>query len=67
MLQKTGMFLIIAGIIIGVGYGVYQFFASFASIPLLLRIAIAVFIAGLIVSLIALGFDRYKESKKEKF
>ena len=68
MVQKLGMVLVIASMVLGAGYGVYHLFAfSFASIALPLKIAIGVFVLGFVLLLIAVGWDRYQTSKKEKF
>lgn len=68
MLQKVGMILVLGGIATAIVYSFYLFFTSpNIAIALPFKIAIAVVLVGLLVLLIAVGWERYQASKKEKF
>ncbi|MFC1950838.1 hypothetical protein ACFLXN_00310 [Chloroflexota bacterium] len=67
MLQRTGLALIVIGIVISAVFGIYMLFRySFTSIPLPLQIAIIVFAVGLIAVLAALIREKCKDIKKAK-
>ena len=66
-MRKIGGFLLVVGLGILVGWGLYWFFRlAFLSLPLPVKIAIAAIAVGLIILLASLGWERYRASKEEK-
>jgi multisubunit Na+/H+ antiporter MnhC subunit len=66
-MQKLGIYLLLAGIIVAVGYGIYCFFAfAFQSMPIALKIAIVAVGVGLLFILASLIKERVKASKEEE-
>lgn len=65
--RKIGGILLGIGLTILVGWGLYWFFRlAFLELPLLVKIAIAAIIVGLIILLASLGRERYRASREEK-
>ena len=66
MLQKLGVFLIVIGMIVGVVYAVYCFFAfAFQDVPVALKITIIVVGLGLTLVLVSLIRERLRTMKDE--
>ena len=66
-MRKLGGILLGVGLGILVGWGLYWFFhLAFLSLPLPVKIGIAAAAVGLIVLLTSLGWERYREAKKDK-
>ncbi|MFO7772441.1 MAG: hypothetical protein R6V59_00600 [Dehalococcoidia bacterium] len=66
-MRKLGGFLLIVGLGILVGYGLYWFFSlAFLELPLAVKIAIAAVVLGLILLLASLARERHRASKEEK-
>ena len=74
MILRAGAILVIAGVAVMLGYPVYYVFKFLytetfisSSVPLPIRIAIPAVILGIILLFVAVGWDRYRKSKKERF
>ena len=66
-MRKIGGIILATGLGTLAGWGLYWFFRlAFPSLNLLVKIAIAAIIIGLIILLASLGWERYRASKKEK-
>lgn len=66
-MKKIGGILLVVGLVILVGWGLYWFFGlAFLSLPLPVKIAIAAIAVGLIILLTSLGRERYRASKEER-
>ena len=65
-MRKLGGFLLIVGLGILIGWGLYWFLSSaFAWLPLPVKIAITAIAIGLILLLASLCRERYRASKEE--
>jgi len=66
-LRKLGGFLLIVGLGILIGWGLYWFLSSaFVWLPLPVKIAISAIAVGLILLLTSLARERYRASREEK-
>lgn len=66
-MQRIGVFLMCAGLIVAAGYGAYRFFAfDFQSVHLALKIAIFAAGSGLLLILISLIRERMKTSREDR-
>jgi len=66
-LRKIGSVLLIAGLGILIGWGLYWFFGlAFPWLPLPVKIAISAIAIGIILLLASLGRERYRTSKEER-
>lgn len=69
-MRIVGIILAVAGVVVVGGYAIYHFFRGFftaSQIPLYLRIGVPVIVAGVLLLLISVGWERYKASRKETF
>ena len=67
---KVGALLVVGGVAVITGYWIYYAFRhlfALACIPMAIKVAIPVVVAGIIVLLIAVIRDRYQAAKKESF
>lgn len=64
-MKNIGIGLILAGLIIMIGYAVFSLLSA-ADVPVTLRIAFVVLAAGFVLLLGALIRERIKDSKEEK-
>lgn len=65
-LRRIGGILLIAGLLILTGWGLWFFRPVFSELPLPLKIAILAIAGGLIILLASLGWERRRASKEEK-
>ncbi|MFU8796370.1 MAG: hypothetical protein ACNA7X_03620 [Dehalococcoidia bacterium] len=66
-MRKLGGLLIIAGLVVLIGWGLYWFFRlAFLEMPLPVKIAIAAIAVGLAILFVSLGRERYRDSKAER-
>ena len=66
-MQKVGTYLLMAGIIVAIGYAMYSFFTvAFQTVPLPLKAAITAAVIGFLFILTSLIRERVKTSKVEK-
>ena len=66
-MRKLGGLLLIVGLGILIGWGLYWFLSSaFAWLPQPVKIAITAIAIGLILLLTSLGRERYRASREEK-
>ena len=66
MWQNTAFFLIGVGILVLIGWAAQGFFTA-SDIPLLIRVAVGVIGAGVLLLVIVAIRDRCKKAKKEEF
>jgi uncharacterized membrane protein len=66
MIQKLSFLLIGGGVLVALGFFLKWFFET-SLIALGFRIAIAVVIAGILLLLTTVGWDRYRSAKQEDF
>ena len=65
-MQRLGVFLLLAGVILAIGYSIYYFFAyAVQSMPWALKVAISGGTVGLLLILVSLIRERIKVSKEE--
>jgi len=66
-MQKVGIYLLLAGIVVSIGYAIYRFFAfGFQSISMPLKVAIVAIVIGTFFVLASLIKERIKTSKEER-
>ena len=68
-MRRLGMALVLLGVLILVGYGIYGLwkFALAKGIPLLIGIAGTSVIVGIVVMLLSLVVERLEQIKKDKY
>jgi hypothetical protein len=66
MIQKLSFLLIGGGVLVALGFFLKWFFET-SLIALGFRIAIAIVIAGILLLLTTVGWERYRAAKKEDF
>ncbi|MFH1559996.1 MAG: hypothetical protein ABID84_01090 [Chloroflexota bacterium] len=70
IILRAGAILVIAGVVVVTGYWLYYAFKALfsePSIPLAIKVAIPAIIIGIILLLSAVGWERYRKGKEERF
>ena len=65
-MRKLGFILMIAGLVVVLGYSIY-YFVIVSDIPLAIRVAVPAMLLGLILLLVSVVRERLEASKKETF
>jgi hypothetical protein len=63
-IKWVGIGCLLGGIFLLIGYGMHLLLAR--SIPTIVSIALSTIVVGIIILLVSLSFERYKESKGEE-
>lgn len=65
-IKWAGLGCLFGGIFLLIGYGIYKFLEVMGEIHPIVRMALAAIVVGIVILLIALSFERYKEVKGEE-